>query len=327
MFAFDAAVRADTLRANREMMGGGRAAWYGNAVRTEMGALMQTAGLRGDPRTVLAERFGLYGSLGETSGYPSLHGGHLAEDRHLSVDEYGHHGELRFVVIDNMLANGYESWLWDGWAEAGGWSGDGAIVQVRSAYTDGPLRRLRHTLPGPSREAFLVRLQQAEIDERAALGRDGVATLPATSDRLEDQVYQQIAQRLGGNDGAFIAEVWRATNQYSIEMHEGRHAIDNANGHYNAPDLEYWAKLSQIALANYPRLGLASVASGGINDTPHGIGNRRVLEAYRQWMRAHRGEIANFDANQPTLSQLDKLTDAQIVAVARSIDPLARTAR
>ena len=70
-----------------------------------------------------------------------------------------------------------------------------------------------------------------------------------------------------------------------------------------------------------------SLAGQQLGDTPHGIGNRRVLEAYRRWMRAHRSEIAGFDANQPTLSQLDKLTDAQIVAVARSIDPLARTAR
>ncbi len=329
MFAFDAAVRADTLRANREMMGGGRAPWYGDAIRADMGALMRSTGLSGDPRTLLAENFGLYGSLGETSGYPSLHGGHLAEDRHLSVDEYGHHGELRFIVIDNMLANGYESWLWDGWAEAGGWSGEGAIVQIRSAYTDGPLRSLRRTRPGPSRDAFLTSLRQAEIAERAALeraGRDAIVSLPATSDRLEDQVYQAIAQRVGGDDAAFIAEVWRATNQYSIEMHEGRHAIDNANGHHSDPDLEYWAKLSQIALADYPRLGLASIAAGVINDTPHGIGNRRVLEAYRSWMRAHAREIAGFDASAPLLSQLDKLTDAQIVAVARSVDPLARSA-
>jgi hypothetical protein len=327
MFTFDAAVRADTLRANREMMGGGHATWYGDAIRGDMGALMQATGLSGDPRTVLAENLGLYGSLGETSGYPSLHGGHLAEDRNISVDEYGHHGELRFIVIDNMLANGYESWLWDGWAQAGGWSGDGAIVQIRSAYTDGPLGSLRNTRPGPSREAFLTRLHQHEAEERTALGRDGVASLPATSARLEDQVYQQIAQRVGADDGAFIAEVWRATNQYSIAMHEGRHAIDNANGHHNAPDLEYWAKLSQIALADYPRLGLASVAGQQLGDTPHGIGNRRVLEAYRLWMRAHRGEITGFDASQPTLSQLDKLTDTQIVAVARSIDPLARGVR
>jgi hypothetical protein len=41
-------------------------------------------------------------------------------------------------------------------------------------------------------------------------------------------------------------------------------------------------------------------------------------------MHTHRAEIAGFDPAQPTLSQLDRLTDEQIVAVARSMDPWAR---
>jgi hypothetical protein len=288
-----------------------------------MGQLLQANGLSGDPQAVLAENFGIYGTLGETSGYPSLHGGHLVQQERLAVSQYSRSGEVEFIVIDRMLSNGYESWLWDGWAEAGGWSSDGnTIVQVRSAYTDGPLNVLRRTRPGPSRERFLARTANAAVDERSALGRDGVAQLPATSDRLEQQVYDQLAARL--DDDAFIAEIWRATNQYSIASHEGRHALDNANEPgLSVAQLEFRAKLSQIVFADYPRLGLASVAAGAINSTPHGVGNRRVLEGYRQWMRAHRAEIAGFDRSAPTLSQLDKLTDEQIVAVARSMDPWA----
>src|SRR5262249_19459630 len=44
-FAFDAAVRADTLRANREMIGGGHANWYQDAIRADMNTLMQATGL------------------------------------------------------------------------------------------------------------------------------------------------------------------------------------------------------------------------------------------------------------------------------------------
>jgi hypothetical protein len=270
--------------------------------------------------------FGIYGSLGDTGGYPSLHGGHFVQEEQIAVSQYGRSGEMRFIVIDNMVANGFESWLWDGWAEAGGWSSSGnTIVQIRSAYTDGPLSALRRTRPGPDHERFLTNLERAALSERASLGRDGVAPLPATSDRLEQQVYDRIAARTGDDNEAFIAEVWRGTNQYSIESHEGRHALDNANqpGLSNA-QLEFRAKLSQIIFADYPRLGLASVAGGFINDSAHGVGNRRVLEGYRRWMRAHRREIAGFDRNQPTLSQLDKLTDEQIVAIARSLDPWAR---
>ncbi len=324
LFTFDQSVRDITLRANRDMASGGHATSYGDDIRAAMGQLMQTAGLSGDPRAALLDAYGLYGSLGETSGYPSLHGGHIAEDRRIAADQYGRNAELRFIVIDNMTANGFESWLWDGWAEAGGWSADGAIVQIRSAYTGGPLSALRRTRPGPIRDAYLQRVERDAPAERAALGRDGVATLPATSARLDMQAYEQIAARTGADDDAFIAEVWRATNQYSIDVHEGRHALDNAEGHYSEPQLEYRAKLSQIALADYPRLGLASVAAGTIGDTPHGYGNRRVLEGYRTWMRRHRREITGFDANAPTLTQLDKLTDDQIRTVARGMDPWAR---
>lgn len=324
-FTFDATVRAAALRANREIAGGGNASWFGDTIRGAMGQLLEANNLSGDPVDLLAEHFGIYGSLGETSGYPSLHGGHLVQRERLAVSQYGRSGEVEFIVIDHMLSNGYESWLWDGWAEAGGWSSDGnSIVQVRSAYTDGPLSALRRTRPGPTRDRFLTELERQAADERAALGRDGVAQTIATSNRLEQQVYDQIATRLSDDD-AFIAEIWRATNQYSITSHEGRHALDNANEPgLSVPQLEFRAKLSQIIFADYPRLGLASVAGQQISDTPHGIGNRRVLEGYRRWMRAHRREIAGFDRSAPTLSQLDKLSDEQIVEIARSMDPWAR---
>lgn len=325
-FAFDDSVRAAGLRANREIAGGGRAAWYADEIRAAMGRLMQAAGLEGDPRAALAEGFGVYGTLGETGGYPSLHGGHLVQEESIAVSQYGRGGEVRFVVIDHMLSNGYESWLWDGWAEAGGWSSDGAtIVQVRSAYTDGPLSALRRTRPGPTRERFLADIERAVLEERTALGRDGVAQLPATANRLLLQAWEQIAARAGGDDSAFIAEVWRATNQTSIESHEGRHALDNiAQPGLSGNLLEYRAKLSQIIFADYPRLGLASVADGVQNGGSHGYGNRRVLQGYRRWMRRHAGEIAAFDPRAPALSQLHLLTDDQIRAAARSLDPWAR---
>jgi hypothetical protein len=40
-------------------------------------------------------------------------------------------------------------------------------------------------------------------------------------------------------------------------------------------------------------------------------------------MRRHRRQIAGFDRRQPALGQIHRLTDAQIVAAARSLDPWA----
>lgn len=322
--AFDQNVRAITLGANRTMATGGRATTYEADIQAAMAQLMTDAGLSGDPKAALMETYGVYGTLGETSGYPSLHGGHLVQDEHLAVAQYGRSGELRFIVIDNMTANGFESWLWDGWAEAGGWANDDGIIQVRSAYTDGPLNALRLARPGPIRERYLADLERAVAQERESLGRDGVAALPATSDRLDLQAIDQIAARVGADDQAFIAAHWRETINYSITLHEGRHALDNASGAFSSENLEFRAKLSQIALSDFPRLGLANIAGNTIGDTPHGNANRRILQGYRTWMRRHRGDIAGFDRTRPTLSQLDKLTDAQIVDGARSMDAWAR---
>lgn len=324
-FAFRAAVRDALTRANREMANGGRAQWMNEAIRTAAQALMEANNLSGDLMPALAQAYGLYGTLGETSGYPSLHAGHLAQDETMRVAQYGREGELRFIVVDNMISNGFESWLWDGWAEAGGWTtDDGAIVQVRSAYTAGPLTALHVARPGPSRDRMLAAIERIAAAERAALGRDGVSELPETSARLKLQAIDQLMRDAGDDPAAFIAAHWRETVNYSIVLHEGRHALDKASGQFSSPDLEFRAKLSQIALSDYPRMGLANVAGGPINDTPHGQANRRVLEGFRAWMGAHRREIAGFDPNAPTLSQLGLLTDDQIRAAARSMDPWAR---
>jgi hypothetical protein len=298
---------------------------YEDAIGAAMENLIREAGLTGDPREAMRDAYGLYGTVGETSGYPSLHGGHLVRDEAFEVAQYGREGALRFIVIDNTLANGFESWLWDGWAEAGGWStNDGAIVQVRSAYTGGPLQALRRARPGAERERFIAEIARAAPGELNALGRDGLAELPATGDRLELQAVDQIAARTHGDAAAFIAAHWEAVLDYSIVLHEGRHALDKASGAFSDTDLEYRAKLSQIALSHTPRLGLANIVGATLSDTPHGRANRRIMEGYRAWMRRRHNEIDGFDRSMPALAQLHRLSDEQIRAVAARLDPWAR---
>ena len=42
------------------------------------------------------------------------------------------------------------------------------------------------------------------------------------------------------------------------------------------------------------------------------------------WMKSHQTEIARLNPERPLLPQLDKLSDEQLRAVARSMDPMAR---
>jgi hypothetical protein len=289
--------------------------------------LMRDADLSGDPREALRTAYGFYGTIGETSGFPSAHGGYIVQDEHMQIAQYGRSGDLRFIVVDHMISNGYQSWLWDGWAEVGGWAPDDAtIVQARSAYTSGPLRELALSHDGDVRTTFLERIAREAPEERAALADNHIATLSATSHRLLLQAIDQMRARVGDGDAAFIAESWRATNQHSIFIHEGRHVLDKATYRVDHglsdEELEFRAKLSELALADYPRLPLSSISSVNVGDgTSHGNANARILTAYRDWMNAHPGEIAGYDASVPALAQLDKLTDDQIRAVAHSIDP------
>ena len=90
-------------------------------------------------------------------------------------------------------------------------------------------------------------------------------------------------------------------------------------------DLEYRAKLSELALADYPRLALSSIDADTIGtSTAHGRANSRIMKAYGEWLAAHTAEVQGYDSSKPVLAQLDRLSDGQIRAVARSLDPWAK---
>ena len=57
---------------------------------------------------------------------------------------------------------------------------------------------------------------------------------------------------------------------------------------------------------------------------PHGRANAEVMLGLIRWMRAHRAEITGFDVTRPVLPQLPLLSDAQLRAAFRAMDPLAR---
>jgi hypothetical protein len=159
-----------------------------------------------------------------------------------------------------------------------------------------------------------------------------VATLDGLNDRLRLQAAEEV-ERSAGKKSAdkrdlrrlFLAEYSRATVNHSIMIHEGRHAIDASLGVTGKDQsvLEYDAKLSELALSDYPRMALENIDRTLEGSGPHDIAGARLFDGYRKWMEAHTSEIAGYDPAIPALEQLDKLTDDQIREVARSLDPLA----
>jgi hypothetical protein len=328
-------LETELLRVHREFAQGRKDdSALETAAKAMTAGLMTAAGARGDPREAMLKYYGLVGTVGETNGYPSIHLGHVVEDRSDEVRQYGHAPKIRFRSIDNMISNGFTSWLWDGSAAVGGWTADGIIVQVRPAYASGPLSAYRLTQAGPERARVIGRQRERAAEDVAKLKARPVATLEGLNDRLQLQYVDQILATARSRAASeadvrrlFLAEITRATFNQSILVHEGRHAVDETLGLSSKVDqsvLEGRAKLSELALTAYPRMALRNMDRSLEGDGPHDRGAARIFDGFRKWMEAHPSEIMGYDPAVPALEQLDKLTDSQIAEIARAMDPLAQ---
>jgi len=129
-----------------------------------------------------------------------------------------------------------------------------------------------------------------------------------------------------------ILEVWLATGNFLLRARLVlvRHvASDCRNDDQLDPRLtpetrEFRAKLSEVAFSEQPKLVVSSIIHPNIGDaTPHGQANARVMLGLLRWMHAHAREIKGLDVRRPLLPQLPLLTDSQLRAAFRSMDPLA----
>jgi hypothetical protein len=145
-----------------------------------------------------------------------------------------------------------------------------------------------------------------------------------------DQIGARVRSLSGSGDlrRAFLQEYWRASFQHSMVAHEGRHALDKklvrGLARLNDSNLEYRAKLSELALAEYPRLALRNINEPAIGSgSAHGKANKRLLGELAAWIEANRELVAGYDPKLPALVQIDRLTDDQLRGIARGLDPIA----
>lgn len=280
----------------------------------------------------LDRRFGMVVNLNKTAGYADLHMGQRVVDETHIIDQYGQKASIRFVALDAMVSNGFESWDWDGRAGHAGWSSKGLIVQVRPLYAAAPVKTW-NSITDP----VLVARTTAEIarDSAADWNRaraNATAYLPGVIARLDRDGRRELLDslRTSGKSGsalqsAFEHDIGAAVEGSSIFAHEGRHAIDAIIG----PDLtdqqrEYRAKLSEVAFAPLPKLALGAIISRNIGDaTPHGQANAQVMRGLVEWLQQHASEIEHFNPALPALPQLPLLTDTQLRRAFASMDPLA----
>lgn len=279
----------------------------------------------------LARRFAAFPHFGRSAGYFDLHYGHRLAEQRRTVVQYGHRATVHHVVIDGMASDGFQSWVWDSRGLHAGWQSGDAIVQVRPALAENPIALWEIVADSA---AIVSTSAQLAIDSVADLARvtgRQIAYVPGTAFRLMRDGARALLDSLRGAGltgdtlrGAFVQLADDAIREASIFAHEGRHAIDRALGITDAAELEYRAKLSEIAFAPRPKLVLGGIVHASIGDpTPHGRANVRVLRGVVAWMVSHRQAIAGLDTSRALLPQLPLLSDAQLRTAFRSLDPLA----
>lgn len=279
----------------------------------------------------LDARFGLVVNAGKTGDALDLHSGHRISDENREVQQYGKSAHVRFAVLDGMISDGYQTWAWDGRAAHGGWATDVTILQVRDGYAEGPLRAW-HAITDPAliaREAKTIARDSVADTKRAR--ETETAYYPSIEARLRRNARLELRDSLrrAGLSGralevAFVRAYGDYIDESSIFVHEGRHAIDKTIhvGDSSDKNLEYQAKLSELAFAPMPKVALAGMLGGNNgDDSPHGIANARVTRELLAWMRDH--GFSDGARAAPLLLQIPRLNNEQLRAFARSLDPLA----
>jgi hypothetical protein len=209
------------------------------------------------------------------------------------------------------------------------------VYQVRPGYADGALDdwdRLTDPARRAEEEATIARLTPGD-DEIAR--KDAAAYLPGLAARLDWQGMNGIIERLRAQGvppsdlkQRFIVTYTRIGLDANFFAHEGRHVLDKRTygKSLDSEELEFRAKLSEIAFSDAPRWSFGPIVNANIADpsSPHGRANKRIMRGLVDWMSSNRARIAGLDSTRPLLPQLDKLSDDQMREAMRSMDPWAR---
>ncbi len=258
--------------------------------------------------------------------------GHAIIDESRRVNQYGYGGDLTYLLIDSMVSRGFAGWATGYKRQYGGFAlaEENAFVEVREAFADNAITAWNKTTDPAQRRQWETDIATLSTDDWHLAAEDPYAYLPGLGNRLKlaayDRLLTQIAEE--GYTGPevqseFVKRIDDAHWRSDIWAHEGRHVMDNRLGVSDGAELEFRAKLSQVAFAPMPRLAFNSIFTPEIGSgTPHGEANLRIVKNIVKWMRANANNIENLDPAKPLLPQFDLLTDQQMKEVMQSMDPL-----
>ncbi len=276
----------------------------------------------------LYNRFGTKVYSGKFDGYYFYIGGHAIVDTIKTIEQFNKKAEIQFFVLDLRFSNNYWGWFTNNYGFAG-YADDAIIVKYREPVSSNPLyywNKLNNieSLSKWKDEIVILAAQDDSLSKK-----NTNASLNGIYERIRLNIYSEIIDSLKSvgfqNDELrkqFIS-IYNDIEYNHIINHEGRHVIDfNTLSKVKIillgnTEIEFRATLSQIYFSQYPLLDIKFE----INNTPHGLANKKLLELIANWMDQNEEKIKGFDATKPTIPQLDLLTNKQLIKIIESIEP------
>jgi hypothetical protein len=217
-------------------------------------------------------------------------------------------------------------------SQTGGWARDNTIYILRPTFASQPLDAWNEIHDPEKRKEQEKKIADDTQKDWAIAAENPFAFLPGLHGRLKRDSKLEIlkeARKQPGDESAIrqrFISIYAQTVIDSICLaHEGRHIIDHELlDIHNSKELEFRAKLSEVASCDFPKLVLCHIVSPNIgSSTGHGLANLEIMKRLVDWLRTHADEVVGLDTDRPLLPQLDLMTNEQIRRAFRSMDPLA----
>lgn len=282
-------------------------------------------------RELVSSKYGTILMLGQTSSsnVPSLIMGQIVNERIRSVTQYGHSADFNFTELDMMISNGYPSWFWED-RGAGGFAISGGFIRVKTMFKYLGIEAWGLVTDSIKRGKHLKKINTHLTNATLDSSRNSIYLGVASKLELDalDAIYNELL--LKNFEGLelqlkFIETYDSYRDNATMFAHEGRHSLDRIvlGDEYRAlgtPTIEYRARLSQIAFSEAPKLELANMLNG-VGNSGAGLSNKMIVEVAEDWIAKNSSKITEFDASKPPLTQLFRMTDAQIKSCYREVDP------
>ncbi len=279
---------------------------------------------------LIAKLFGARPTEGIVNGYYAYYIGHKVFDESQSVKQYKHRAKLDLITLDNVTGNDYSGWFHDAQRVAGT-ANRQQIISYRQAVLQEPVMMWNNLTDPTKREQFTRTLKRLVEQDKQTANTNPYALLPGLRLQIIMDKLQYTYDSLKGMGlhetevkFAFI-EHFRTFGAASLVNHEGRHAIDYRIGGFSSNELEYRAKLSEIAFSKEPLVMMAAaVMRQEAAQASHGKANEKLMTDIVKWVEENESQVADFEQGVPHVLQLGKLTDQQVVQIMRFLDPLAK---